>query len=86
MSHWCEQFPEVPALLPLRTDRPRPAVQSHHRATIDFELDKELVQGLDRLAAANQATPVVVLAAAFTVLLSRYTQQENICIGMPIIA
>lgn len=84
MSHSGEQLPGVPALLPLRTDRPRPAVQSHCRATIGFDLDKELVQGLDRLAEANQAMPVVVLAAAFTVLLSRYTQQEDICIGMPI--
>jgi len=87
-KYWLKQFIEVPStggipVLNLPTDYPRPLMQSFEGDTISFEIDKALTERLRGLAKEESATLYMVLLAAYNVLLSKYTGQEDIIIGSP---
>ncbi|AGY58062.1 non-ribosomal peptide synthetase [Gloeobacter kilaueensis] len=84
LSYWQKQLAGAPALLELPTDRPRPPVQSYRGETFQFETSASLLAGLQQLARQSGATLFMVLLAAFKVLLSRYSRQEDIVVGTPI--
>jgi amino acid adenylation domain-containing protein len=84
LEYWKTQLAGAPALLTLPTDRPRPAAQRYAGATLDFGLDGATTAGLNALARDAQATLFMVLAAAFSVLLSRHAGQDDICVGTPV--
>jgi amino acid adenylation domain-containing protein len=82
-TYWQKQLGgEVPALN-LPTDRPRPPVQTYRGASFSFRLNEERTQQLKALAKAQGVTPYMTLLAAFQVLLSRYTGQDQILVGSP---
>ncbi|NBD28395.1 non-ribosomal peptide synthetase, partial [Paenibacillus glycinis] len=83
-SYWLETLAgEVPTLQ-LPTDYPRPTVRSFEGERIGFTLDAALVTGLKRLAEETGTTLYMVLLAAYKVLLSKYTGQEEMIVGSPI--
>ena len=84
LGYWRAQLAQAPTLLPLPTDRARPAVQTYHGATLAFTVPAAVTAGLQALGQQVQGTLFMTLAAAFNVLLSRYAGQSDICIGMPI--
>uniref|UniRef100_UPI002103045A condensation domain-containing protein n=1 Tax=Caballeronia sp. dw_276 TaxID=2719795 RepID=UPI002103045A len=84
VDYWKQQLSDAPALLTLPLDRPRPAVQGHRGATLEFAVDEQTTTALNALARREQGTLFMTLAAAFSVLLSRYSGQNDICIGTPI--
>jgi amino acid adenylation domain-containing protein len=84
LSYWTEQLKNAPTLLALPTDRPRPPVQSYRGATLSFTVSVETTSCLYTLGKRTQTTLFMTLCAAFTVLLSRYSGQRDICIGTPI--
>lgn len=51
---------------------------------VSFEINPELSVKLNKLATDNGATLYMVLMAAYNVLLSRYTGQEDIIVGSPV--
>ncbi|MFP2911743.1 non-ribosomal peptide synthetase [Pyxidicoccus sp. 3LFB2] len=59
-------------------------MQSHRGAHTPVHLSAELTAGLQALSQREGATPFMVLLAAFQVLLSRYSGQDDICVGSPI--
>ena len=84
LGYWRAQLAQAPTLLPLPTDRARPAVQTYHGATLAFTVPAAVTAGLQALGQQAQGTLFMTLAAAFNVLLSRYAGQSDICIGTPI--
>ncbi|MDZ8258879.1 non-ribosomal peptide synthetase [Nostoc sp. ChiQUE01b] len=84
LSYWQEQLKDAPALLPLPTDRPRPAVQTFAGAYQKFTLSVELTDKLVKLSQEQGVTLFMTLLAAFDTLLYRYTGQEDILVGSPI--
>ncbi|MBA2675111.1 non-ribosomal peptide synthetase, partial [Ramlibacter sp.] len=84
LGYWTQRLRGAPTLLALPTDRPRPAVRSHAGATVRFTLEPALRSGLEQLARENQATLFMMLVAGWSVLLNRYTGQDDICIGTPV--
>ncbi|RYF02097.1 MAG: amino acid adenylation domain-containing protein [Comamonadaceae bacterium] len=84
VSHWENALAGAPALLTLPTDRPRPAVQTHCGSTFHFSLEQDIVDRLTALARETQSTLFIVLNAAFSVLLSRWSGQPDVCVGTPI--
>ncbi|WP_266160111.1 SDR family NAD(P)-dependent oxidoreductase, partial [Dyella silvatica] len=84
LSYWKQQLADSPSLLMLPTDRPRPALPSHGGATLSFVLPPALVAAMQALGRQTQSTLFMTLAAAFNVLLARYSGQSDICIGTPI--
>ncbi|HVO88065.1 MAG TPA: amino acid adenylation domain-containing protein [Casimicrobiaceae bacterium] len=70
--------------LDLPTDRERPALPSQRGAKVNFELQAPLTAKLKALARAHGATLFMTLLAAFQVLLSRYSGQGDVAVGVPI--
>ena len=83
-AYWSEQLSGAPAVLALPTDRARPPVMSLRGASHAFFVPGPVVAGLARAAQQSQATMFMALGTAFSVLLARYTGQDDICIGTPI--
>ncbi|GEN10426.1 amino acid adenylation domain-containing protein [Myxococcus fulvus] len=81
---WWKQRLEGAAVLELPTDRPRPAVVSARGAVVPVHLSRELSDAVLALAQREGTTPFMTLLAAFQVLLSRYSGQEDISVGSPI--
>ncbi|WP_407883236.1 amino acid adenylation domain-containing protein, partial [Scytonema sp. NUACC26] len=84
LNYWQKQLAAVPPLLELPTDRTRPSVQSFRGRSIFLELTQDLTQKLKRLSQESGTTLFMTLLAAFTLLLSRYSGQEDIVIGSAI--
>src|SRR5580765_339059 len=83
MDYWTERLTDSP-VLELPTDFPRPAVQTYRGATQEVVLDQSLAQALERLSRQEGATLFMTLLAAWQVLLSRYSGQEDVVVGSPI--
>ncbi len=75
---------DVIPILNMPTDYPRPAVMSFAGETISFALEKEISNKLNNLANDNGATLYMVLLASYNILLSKYSNQEDIIVGSPI--
>jgi fengycin family lipopeptide synthetase D len=83
-SYWLEVFEEEVPVLNLATDYPRPAVQSFEGSHWSFDVEPRLIQQLETTAGERNATLYMVLMAAYTALLYRYSGQEDIVVGSPI--
>ena len=84
-AYWRDQLAGQLPVLQLRTDRPRPAIPTYRGASHDFTMDAELSSGLKALAKAHGATLYMVLLAAFQVMLSYHTGQEDLLVGSPMV-
>ncbi|MFL6332077.1 MAG: amino acid adenylation domain-containing protein, partial [Pyrinomonadaceae bacterium] len=84
LSYWRRQLEGAPSSLELPTDRPRPAAQSYRGSTATLALSKELSESLKSLSRREGVTLFMTLLAAFDLLLSRYTGQEDIVVGSDI--
>jgi amino acid adenylation domain-containing protein len=80
LDYWRTQLDGV-TTLPLRTDRPRPAVWSGQGARHYLEFSKSLSAGLRTLSQQQGVTPFMALLAAFQCVLFRHTGHEDIATG-----
>lgn len=83
--YWSEQLRGARPLLTLPLDRPRPAVRSSAGARVPVVVPPTTFAAVHALARAERATPFMVLLAALTALLSRYSGEDDIVIGSPIV-
>jgi amino acid adenylation domain-containing protein len=81
LRYWSERLSGAPPQLHLPTDRPRPAKASFAGALLKFELPAILCGALDEFGRREGATPFMVLLAAYQVLLSRYSGQQDLIVG-----
>ena len=84
LNYWKQQLADVPPLLELPIDKPRPPVQTSQGSIWKFQIDPELTQKLKTLSQKSGTTLFMTLQAAFVSLLSRYSGQDDIPIGVPI--
>ncbi|MGE5557193.1 MAG: amino acid adenylation domain-containing protein [Bacillota bacterium] len=82
-KYWREVFSGEPAVLNMPYDFPRPPVQTFDGDRIYFQIDRTLTDGLNKLAKETRSTLYMVLFAAYNILLSKYTGQEEIIVGSP---
>ncbi|MHA7630794.1 non-ribosomal peptide synthetase [Corallococcus sp. M7] len=84
LGFWEKQLADVPHVLELPTDRPRPAVQRFAGAIHRFTVPAQLHRSLEELARREGATLFMALLTGFQVLLSRYSGQRDFVVGTPI--
>ena len=84
LTYWKQQLNGAPPVLALPTDRLRPPKPSYHGSKVRFQLSPTVSNSLRELAQQSGTTLFMVLLAAFNVLLSRYSRQEDIVVGFPI--
>jgi tyrocidine synthetase III len=83
-EYWLKQLEGEIPVLNMPTDYPRPSVQSFEGSRIRFVLEGEQIGKLKKLGQETGATLYMILLAAYNVLLSKYTGQEDIIVGSPI--
>ena len=83
-AFWLDEFSEVPAMLELPTDFPRPSVKNHQGGSVQFELDIDQTAGLQGIARSEGATMFMVLLSIYNILLSKLSGQEDVVIGTPV--
>src|SRR5919201_1956838 len=80
VSYWQAVLADLP-VLELKTDRPRPPLQTYAGAMEIFHVPAETRAKLKTLSQEQRATPFTVMAAALMTLLHGCTKQEDIVIG-----
>ncbi|MFD0634345.1 amino acid adenylation domain-containing protein [Catenulispora yoronensis] len=83
LGFWREALADAP-MLELPVDRPRPAVRTSSGAVVAYDVPDEVADRLREVSRQSGATMFMTLFAAFTVLLSRYTGQDDIVVGTPV--
>ncbi|WGU93924.1 non-ribosomal peptide synthase/polyketide synthase [Paenibacillus dendritiformis] len=83
-EYWLEQLSGELPVLELPTDFPRPAVQSFDGRTVKFYIGKERTEKLKELAARTGTTLYMVLLSAYSILMHKYSGQEDLIVGTPI--
>ncbi|MGH9348640.1 MAG: non-ribosomal peptide synthetase [Vicinamibacterales bacterium] len=83
VAYWKARLAALPDRLELPADRARPATQTYHGGVHEAALSGPALAGVRALTSDTQATLNMVLLAAFGVLLSRYSGQEDIAVGTP---
>ncbi|MED2945319.1 amino acid adenylation domain-containing protein [Bacillus swezeyi] len=83
-DYWLNTFQgEIPVLnMPL--DYRRPKTRSFQGDRTVFELDQDITKKLKSISGENGVTMYMLLLAGYTILLSKYTGQEDIIVGSPI--
>ena len=81
LEYWKKTLAGAPPLLSLPYDRPRPAVQKYRGSVESMEISEELQHSLALISRTSQATQYMLFAAAFQILLFKYSRQEDFCIG-----
>ncbi len=81
MEYWKEQLKGMPQVLELPTDYPRPPRETFRGGTEQRLLPGDLLQGLNAVAKKEKASLLMILLAAFQVLLMRYSGQEDFGVG-----
>jgi hypothetical protein len=84
IDYWRTKLSGAPPLLDLCADRVRPGRQTLDGASQTVPLSKDLIRDLKSISSERDATLFMVTLAAFNVLLSRYTSETDILIGVPV--
>ncbi|PHM65752.1 Amino acid adenylation [Xenorhabdus stockiae] len=85
LNYWREQLQDAPELLELPTDKPRPIQQSYKGNRVELAFPAELSAGLKNLSQRHGTTLFMTLMAGWAVLLSRFSGQDDLVIGTPIV-
>lgn len=83
IAYWRGALADLPTL-ELSTDFPRPQLPSYQGRQYRFELPSHLVSVIDRLAQVAGASRFMVALTAFQVLLSRWSSQTDLALGVPV--
>jgi len=84
IEFWRTQLTGIPELIGLPADHARPPAPTGAGRSYTFEIPAAVQTRLRELAAAQSATPFMVVHAAFAALLARITGSGDIVIGTPV--
>ncbi|MDP5209827.1 non-ribosomal peptide synthetase [Microbulbifer sp. 2205BS26-8] len=83
-QYWKTTLADAPRLLKLPTNGPRPSQQNYRGASVAVLLNPELSQHLKLLSQRHGISLYTTLLAAWALVLSRLSAQEDIVIGTPV--
>ncbi|MBG0969476.1 non-ribosomal peptide synthetase [Bacillus sp. SRB3LM] len=84
LNYWKNTFSDKYDGINLPIDYTRSIAPSLKGTSLNFKFEKELFDQIRNFSRKNRTTPFTTLLAAFFVFLHRYTQQEDLIIGVPI--
>ena len=84
LRYWRQQLTGFPAAIDLPTDRQRPPTPGWRGERVGFDCSLRLSAELARLGRQENTTLFVTLAAAFQVLLMKWSGQGDIVVGTPV--
>jgi amino acid adenylation domain-containing protein/non-ribosomal peptide synthase protein (TIGR01720 family) len=83
-TYWRHHLTGAPAQSTIPSDRPRPAAATTRGGAVRFEVPRAVAQAIRALARQAQATPFMALLAAWSLLLSRMSGQDDVVVGCPV--
>ncbi|GED99411.1 non-ribosomal peptide synthetase [Gordonia crocea] len=83
LAYWADRLAGAPAVLGLPTDFPRRLTTSFDGEVVAFDIPRGVVERLEALAHAHQATLFMVVHAAYAALLTRLSGQHDVVVGIP---
>ena len=83
--YWIEQFTDEIPVLNIPTNYPRPAIQDYKGKKIHNKIKNKQKEKLEKLCKELGITPYMLLLSCYYILLSKYTSQEDIVVGSPIV-
>jgi len=84
LHFWKKELSGIPDLLKLPIDHHRPKIQTYRGAEYHFTIDSNLKDKLKMISQKNGTSLFIPLLTAFGVLLSRYSLQDDLVIGVPV--
>jgi amino acid adenylation domain-containing protein/non-ribosomal peptide synthase protein (TIGR01720 family) len=84
LAYWKQQLAGAPLVLQLPADRPRPAVPRQAGGLRPVALPAGLLEGVAALCRNRGVTHFMALLAAWSVLLGRHANQDDVLVGTPI--
>ena len=84
IAYWQQKLANSPPQLALPADRPRPTMPSYRGAEQIVLFSSHLRDAVKALARQAEATPFMVLVAAFQLLLGRLSGQKDVLLGTPV--
>lgn len=82
-QYWMNTLEHLP-ILHLPTDFPRPAVQTFEGGLCAVDIPDAVIQRIKQFSADQCVTPFMTMLACFQLLLSRYSGQVDLAVGVPI--
>lgn len=83
-EYWNNLLSSELPVLDLLTDFPRPSVRSFEGAQISFELSLDITEQIKKACHKQSVTLFMFLLTAYSVFLSKCTDQEDIIVGTPV--
>ena len=83
VEYWRKKLNGSAGLLEIPCDRPRPSIQTHRGSIESFTIDDAVTHRIKDLCSREGVTLFMALLAIFLVLLSRYTEKDDILVGTP---
>ncbi|HEV2639509.1 MAG TPA: amino acid adenylation domain-containing protein, partial [Actinocrinis sp.] len=84
LAYWSKALRDLPELLDLPLDHPRPATMSYRGDVVSFEVPVRVHEALGGLARETNTSVFMVLQAAVALLLSRHGAGTDVALGTPI--
>jgi len=82
-EYWINRFNCKIPVLNLPYDYERTSIQSFEGNSVKGEINKEIIESLRKLAKETGSTMNMIILSAFNILLSKYSEQEDIIVGIP---
>ncbi|WP_233476482.1 non-ribosomal peptide synthetase/type I polyketide synthase [Paenibacillus sonchi] len=83
-AFWLEQYKDGYELLNLPTDFRRPPIKQFAGALRPFAWTEEISGSLQAFCQTHQITPYMLLLSCFTILLAKYSGQQEVLVGTPV--
>ena len=82
---WVNQYQDEIPLLNMPTTFSRPSVQSFEGANYHTNLPKEVFEKVNEVSKNLGVTPYMLMLSVYYILLSKYSSQDDIVVGTPIV-
>jgi amino acid adenylation domain-containing protein len=83
-NYWLDQFKTLPNALQLPIDHPRPSLRENSGATKHYTFAPDVLKAVRKAGAKQGSTLFATLLSAFTLLIHRLAQQDDVVIGIPV--
>ena len=83
LKYWKDQLEDLPRMLNLPSDFPRPSEQNFNGGLETIVIEKQTIDSLKDFSARQGVTLFMSLLAAYQILLHRYSGQTDIVTGSP---
>jgi hypothetical protein len=84
LHYWVEQLADLPVVHSLPLDHPRPLIPRFNGSSFCSRLNAVTLNRLNSFCQELGATLFMGLHAAFSILLARYSNEQDIVLGSPV--